>query len=673
MKALRPTLPPAPPLLLGCGLLLWGWQNSFLLYALPMALVLEGARWIQWRWPVTDKEFNNASDLSSVILLIAVVYIFNEHGAKGIFVILAIMPFVVFPLLLVQSFSVSGRVRLSALFISLRKLDPVRHPEATHTVDMTLPYFLTCVVAASAGNHTEDVFLALVILLLGWMLWQFRPRRYHPGVWVLLVIITAGLGYAGQRGLVYLQYRVEGYTLEILDRYLWRFRDPDLATTAIGSIGRIKFSDRIMLRVKTRAPLAGMLLLREATYDSYDYGMWSNQKSRFAAIDADISGTRWKLSDRKPDDALTISTYMGRDAGVIPLPHGVTAIRQVAATEISRNPMGAVKMEIRQGWVRYVTDFNSALIATDGPPTERDLEISSAYRDTFTELAAQLHMDGQDAAGAVQRARAFFADGFTYSLTQSHRYPRGRYLAEFLHNTRSGHCEFFATSTVLLLRAAGIPARYAVGYGIDEYSTLEQQYVGRARHAHSWAMAWVNGAWQAVDTTPSVWAPQEAEQASAMQPLFDLWSWISYRLARTQAEEVEEAEEDNTFMLWLLPPLVLVLAWRLYFKERVARQRAGDAGRADSVRPGLDSEFFAVVAALEQQGRSRAPGDTLRDWLTRRKEQFAGMTFEPALTLHTRYRFDPAGLDPADRRQLTQQAQMVLQQLSARAARRPTI
>ena len=645
MKAPRPALPPAPPMLLGCGLLLWGWQNSFLLYAVPMALVLEGARWIQWRWPVTDREFNNASDLSSVILLIAVIYIFNEYGAKGIFVILAIMPFVVFPLLLVQSFSVAGQVRLSALFISLRKLDPARNPEAMLRVDLTLPYFLTCVVAASAGNHTEEIFLALVVLLLCWLLWEVRPRRYHPGIWVLLVAMAAGLGYAGQRGLVYLQYRVEGYTLEILDRYLWRFRDPDLATTAIGSIGRIKFSDRIMLRVKTRAPLRGMLLLREATYDSYDYGMWSNQKSQFAAIDADITGTRWKLSDRKPDNALSISTYMGLDAGVIPVPHGVTAIRQVAATEISRNAMGSVKMEIRQGWVRYVADYYADLVANDGSPTDRDLEISSAYRDTFTDLAQQLQLNGADPATALKRVRAFFADGFTYSLTQRNRYPRGRYLAEFLYNTRSGHCEFFATSTVLLLRAAGVPARYAVGYGIDEYSALERQYVGRARHAHSWAMAYLNGAWRAVDTTPSVWAPQEAEQASAMQPLFDLWSWISYRLARTQAEEVEEAEEDNSFMLWLLPPLVLVLAWRLYFKERVARQREGGADREVSEQPGLDSEFFAVVAALEEDGRSRPPGDTLRAWLDRRREQFAGASFEPALALHTRYRFDPAGLD----------------------------
>ncbi|MBI1733272.1 MAG: transglutaminase domain-containing protein [Gammaproteobacteria bacterium] len=669
MSSARPMLPAAPPLLVGAGLLLWGWQNGYLLYALAMALILEGARWIGWRWPVNDREFNNASDLSSVILIISVLYIFNEHGAKGIFTVLAIMPFVVFPLLLVQTFSLAGHVRLSALFMSLRKLDPARHPEAALPVDLTLPYFLVCFLAASAGNHTPDAFLAVAALLLAWLLWAIRPRRFPAGMWLPLVVLTLALGFGVQQGLVWLQYRVEGYTLEVMDRFLWRFRDPDLATTAIGSIGRIKLSDRIVLRIKTGAPLPGMLLLREAAYDTYVYGVWSNQKPPFTVIDPDVSRTRWELSREPSDATLAISTYMGKDAAVVPLPHGATAIRLVAATEITRNPLGAVKMEIRQGWVRYVADYNTRSPAADAPPTEKDLEISDSYREVFEDLATRLGLKGKDPAAAAAHVRAFFADGFTYSLAQRHRYPRGRYLAEFLNNTRSGHCEYFATSTVLLLRAAGIPARYALGYGIDEYSMLERQYIGRARHAHSWALAYVNGAWHALDTTPSVWAPEEAEQASTLQPLFDLWSWISYRLARTQAEEVAEAERDNTFMLWLLPPLLLALAWRLYFKERVARSR--DARPGPVRGPGTDSELYAVVAALEKQGALRQPGESLHRWLLRRQKIFDGTPLAPALALHARYRFDPAGLNVAERRLLAEHAAALLQQLRRTADDRP--
>lgn len=667
MKSQRPRLPAAPPGLAGLALVLWGWQNGFVLYALPMALVLEGARFIHWRWPVTDAEFNNASDLCAVILVIAVLYIFNENGARGIFIVLAVMPFVLFPLMLVQAYSTAGHVRLSTLFISLRKLDPARHPEAALPVDLSLPYLLACVVSASAGNHSEGLFLPLVAGLVVWLLASLRPKRYPLWTWLLLVALAAGLGVAGQRGVVWMQYRFEGYTLEILDRYLWRFRDPDLATTAIGSIGRVKLSDRVMLRVKTDKPLTGMLLLREAAYDTYGYGVWSNRKSAFTPVDPDVTGTQWRLADRAATGSMTLSTYMTRVTGVVPVPHGVTGIRQVAATEISRNPMGAVKMEIRQGWIRYVADHDDTLPPRDGPPTERDLEVSETYRDTFTDLAAQLQLPGRDAADILGRVRGYFADGFTYSLTQRHRYPRSRYLAEFLHNTRSGHCEFFATSTVLLLRAAGVPARYAVGYGIDEYSPLEGQYVGRARHAHSWALAWVGGAWQVVDTTPTTWAPLEAEQASALQPLFDLWSWMSFRLARTQAEEVEETETDNTPWLWLLPPLLLLLAWRLYFKERVGRTRAATEMRAQLVRLGLDSELFDVVAALEARGLARPVGETLPHWLRRRSEHLANDNLHAVLDLHTRYRFDPAGLDSDARRRLARGAAALLRPAPSRA------
>jgi transglutaminase-like putative cysteine protease len=666
MNDARPRLLPAPPWLLGAGLLLWGWQNGFLLYAIPMLLVLEGARHIRWRWPVTDREFDNTSDLSSVILAIAVLYLFNEHGARGIFIVLAVMPFVLFPLLLVQTYSTAGHMRLATLFLSLRRLDPARHPEAVQPVDVTVPYFLTCVVSASAGNHSAALFLPLVVLLLSWLLWAVRPRRYRATTWIALLALAIAAGYAGQRGVVWLQYRVEGIALEALDRFLWRFRDPDMTTTAIGSIGRIKLSDRIVLRVKTDRPLSRMLLLREATYDTYGYGIWSNRRAAFTAVDPDVSGTRWTLSDRASSRSAAISAYMTREAGVIPVPHDVTAIRQVAATEISRNGLGAVKMEIRKGWVRYVADYGDAPLAGDDPPTERDLDISPSYRRTFTALAEELGIADAEPRAALRRVRAFFANGFSYSLTPRHRYPRGRYLAEFLTETRSGHCEYFATSTVLLLRAAGVPARYAVGYGIDEYSPLERQYVARARHAHSWAMAWLDGAWHVVDTTPTVWAPEEAAQASALQGLFDLWSWLSFHLARTQAGEVEETDGDNTPLLWMLPPLVLLLAWRLYRKERVAQPGARGPVGTSAPRPGLDSELFAVIAALEARGFTRAPGEPLSGWLRRREAELPGASIEPALSLHLRHRFDPAGLDAAGRRALSQAAATLLD--AARAA-----
>src|SRR5207253_2703424 len=89
-----------------------------------------------------------------------------------------------------------------------------------------------------------------------------------------------------------------------------------------------------------------------------------------------------------------------------------------------------------------------------------------------------------------------------------------------------GHCEYFATATVLLLRQAGVPARYVVGYSAQEFSTLEGAFIVRNRHAHAWAQALVAGRWVVVDTTPSNWAEQEEQAARAsFGAVMDVFSW----------------------------------------------------------------------------------------------------------------------------------------------------
>jgi transglutaminase-like putative cysteine protease len=654
-------LPRAPPLLVAAALLLWGWQNGFLLYAVPMALLLESAHRATWRWPVPDREFNLIADLSGVILALVVVYVFVNEGARGIFVILSLLPFVLFLLVLVQMFSERGTVRLSALFISLRRLDPRQAPEALIEVDLSLPYVLLCMICASAGNREPALFFALICALTGSVLWAVRPRRYRPAHWLLLILLACGAGYALQAGLIRMQSAIELHMLQVFDRYAWRYRDPDLATTGIGSVGRIKLSDRIVLRVKTPEPLRETLLLREATYDTYGAGIWSNQEPEFDVIDPEISGTEWILRRTPAANSLVIATQMMREAGVVPVPHGVTRIRGVAAAQVERNRKGAIRMEIREGWIRYTTDYES-LPPEDSPPSERDLHVAQNYRDDFETLSSRLGLEGRRPAEIARAVETFFADGFTYTLTQQHRYPRGRYLSEFLFNHRSGHCEFFATATVLLLRAAGVPARYALGFAVDEYSPLERQYVARARHAHSWALAWIDDQWRVIDTTPAIWAQVEQEQASVLEPLFDLWAWLRYRFARWQARDELVEEESGGGLLWLLIPLVILLVWRVASRQRVALQ-VKPAPAAARRFPGMDSSLYRLVAELESLGHRRRPGETLQCWLHRVRESAVLRLGDEPIDLHYRYRFDPAGISEQEKRRLNEQVELGLQGL----------
>jgi hypothetical protein len=51
-----------------------------------------------------------------------------------------------------------------------------------------------------------------------------------------------------------------------------------------------------------------------------------------------------------------------------------------------------------------------------------------------------------------------------------------------------------------LLREAGLPARYAVGYSVQEKTG--KGFIVRDRHAHAWCLVHLDGVWQDFDTTP---------------------------------------------------------------------------------------------------------------------------------------------------------------------------
>ncbi len=75
---------------------------------------------------------------------------------------------------------------------------------------------------------------------------------------------------------------------------------------------------------------------------------------------------------------------------------------------------------------------------------------------------------------------------------------------EFLFDTRRGFCEHYASAFVVLLRAAGIPARVVTGYQGGAMNPRGGYMIVRQSDAHAWAEALVNGQWQRLDPTAAV-------------------------------------------------------------------------------------------------------------------------------------------------------------------------
>ncbi len=73
---------------------------------------------------------------------------------------------------------------------------------------------------------------------------------------------------------------------------------------------------------------------------------------------------------------------------------------------------------------------------------------------------------------------------------------------QFLFDKRRGFCEHYASSFVLLMRAAGIPARVVTGYQGIEKNDIGNYYVVRQANAHAWAEVWIkDSGWLRVDPT----------------------------------------------------------------------------------------------------------------------------------------------------------------------------
>jgi transglutaminase-like putative cysteine protease len=56
----------------------------------------------------------------------------------------------------------------------------------------------------------------------------------------------------------------------------------------------------------------------------------------------------------------------------------------------------------------------------------------------------------------------------------------------FLFDLREGYCDYYATSMVVLARAAGLPARLVIGYATGSYDPYRAVYVVTEADAHAW-------------------------------------------------------------------------------------------------------------------------------------------------------------------------------------------
>jgi hypothetical protein len=643
----------APPFLIGAVLAFWGWQSNHLPAGIALGIALEAPRYLKLRLELGAEEHSRVADLSTVGFVTLAALLAASNGiSRGILEAFIWTPASLAPIMLAQMLSGSGRIPLSALFRYMRKLKR-RNPEIQDPlVDVSAVYVAMVVVAAGVANSRGPAYYAGVVLAAAWALSAVRPRHSSLAAWALMLAAGAGAGYAGQLGIEQAQSYVEDWVLG-LDLLHGLDADPYRSVTEIGSIGRLKQYDAIVLRVY--APERGAArggadfrLLHRASYNTWTGSAWLARETQMQAFNSEADGTTWQLAAspaaQPPTWRLRIAARMDNGKSLLPLPAATTRVANLAAVTVRRNALGAVHADVGADWIQYEAEGAGGIEAYS-PPGAADSILPGAERAVFEQVAAELHLREVPAGEAVRRIEQYLG-GFRYSLYREHPVPRGETaLGDFMTRTRSGHCEYFASAAALLLRAAGIPSRYATGFAVIERSALEDAYVVRSRHAHAWTRAWIGGRWIDLDTTPPDWFGEEARAAPFWQGLADFARWAGFRWTMRDEFKINDA--------WygVLAVLAVILGWRMFGGKRVARRDERSAAGARRRYPGEDSEFYAAEKTLP----ARAAGETQAAWASRISSGLSTQQMEnlrDALRLHQRYRFDPGGLSAPERGRL---------------------
>ncbi|HAV63403.1 MAG TPA: hypothetical protein DCY13_13685, partial [Verrucomicrobiales bacterium] len=662
-----------PPLLLGAALLFWGWQTGMLWIAAPVAAALEAARLVRWRLDLDQDHFNRLWNLSTLLFIGTALYAFFAQGGYGAVTSLieerqlsarteSLKQVTHFALTLVQWFPLNLFLFMLAFAFSRREELPVqtfslylrarhRHAAAGTTqlrdlpVKPAYPFLILVLIGAGASRANPAWYFPIMSVLIAWALWHRRSRRFRPWIWATASALALGLAFAGQIGLVKLQNQLEAWQNRLMARMgeVDGF-DPNQSRTSIGERGSMKLSGRIVLRIN---PMGGAPppLIREAAYNRLDGYHWSSSNRKFEPVLDDDRDNTWVLNpNAAPNRAFHLLGYTHNGERNLPLPNGavLAADRTFSVVAIQTNALGTTRMVGAPSLASFELRYNRERSFELGPVGE-DLSpglMLEADLDAVHAVANQLGLAQLPPAEALKAVRSFFLNGFSYSLNPRtvHSTPSRRpTIADFLVQAKSGHCEYFATATTLLLRRAGIPARYATGYAVQEKRS-DTEYLVRTRHAHAWTLAWLDGRWQEIDNTPGEWFEADAANARPWEGLMDGLShaWLAFTLWR---------QGDSQMRLYVFVGGVLVLgfmAWR-QVTGRKWRRSANERPTEDgTLRLGLDSEFYQIIRALQKQ-RPKAESESLTDWLNAwaRSEPERSGHLRQLMAMHYRLRFDP--------------------------------
>jgi transglutaminase-like putative cysteine protease len=242
--------------------------------------------------------------------------------------------------------------------------------------------------------------------------------------------------------------------------------------------------------------------IRAGAFTLVSPGVWTYHRHGLFPIRPDADGRVWLTSDiRSLDGARPVLIRQRHPNRFIFVPEGAVAIEVPGL--VYKDPGGGLQVPRRNRragvfrvWALPEPPFRG------GEPEPRHTELPSP-NPAVGDLAAEI-VGGRRGLDAARRIETYLKQEYAYSLSDGGR-PGGDPVAWFLLERRAGHCEYFASAMVDLLRHLDIPARLVSGYHGGDLSDTGERMVVRQSNAHTWVEAWggPDRGWVVFDPTPS--------------------------------------------------------------------------------------------------------------------------------------------------------------------------
>ena len=289
----------------------------------------------------------------------------------------------------------------------------------------------------------------------------------------------------------------------------------------LGEVAQVKLNPQVVMRVRVkflRGPSQRRLRWRGVTLDNYDGQTWNNTGGQKASsIKRSIDGFHlgegeWRYGDTEQRffvEPLDINTVF-----VAPQPRLITGLPELARDHgdgIWTSPHEYYKLDYTVlSDTDEPTDEKLAEENSRAYPSEiqrRYLQLPENHDQRIDELAAEVTRGAATNIEIARRIEKHLNTYYGYTL-DLRRVEDGDPVADFLFNTREGHCEYFASAMVLMLRSRRVPARMVNGFQMGEYNEAADVYTVRQSDAHSWVEVYFprrdqNGVWVAFEPTPA--------------------------------------------------------------------------------------------------------------------------------------------------------------------------